>query len=119
VELAERVIERAGLRPGEDVPIIFCGKRPGEKLNEQLMSAGEIPSATATQGVWSVAVEQRGFDELSAQLDDLQALAETGDDVAVRRRLAAVVHGYEADNDADTEEPAEGPLRLDESAMAG
>ena len=35
-ELATRLIEMSGLRPGHDVEIKFVGTRPGEKLHEQL-----------------------------------------------------------------------------------
>ena len=105
VDLAARVIERAGLRPGEDVPIVFCGPRPGEKLAEQLMFAGERPRATQTQGIWSVAIEQRGLDELNAQLDELLALAATGDDASVRRYLSTLVSDFRVpreDEEPDT-----------------
>lgn len=36
VSLAEHMIERAGLRPYIDIPIIFTGVRPGEKLFEEI-----------------------------------------------------------------------------------
>jgi FlaA1/EpsC-like NDP-sugar epimerase len=36
VELAEEMIALSGLRPYEDVPIVFTGIRPGEKLFEEL-----------------------------------------------------------------------------------
>ncbi len=36
VELAEEMIALSGLRPYEDVPIMFTGIRPGEKLFEEL-----------------------------------------------------------------------------------
>ena len=36
VDLAEQMIRRAGLRPYVDLPIVFTGIRPGEKLFEEL-----------------------------------------------------------------------------------
>ena len=36
VDLAEQMIQRAGLRPYVDIPIVFTGIRPGEKLFEEL-----------------------------------------------------------------------------------
>ena len=104
LELASRVIERAGLRPHEDVPITFCGPRPGEKLTEQLMFATEVPRATATGGVWSVDVELRPLEELRAQLDALVELAASGDELAVRERLAQLVSDVGVDSDGDDED---------------
>ena len=85
VELAARVIERAGLRPYEDVPIVFCGPRPGEKLAEQLMFDHRAAARDATGGVWSVEVELRPLEQLRAQVDELLDIAASGDDLAVRR----------------------------------
>ncbi|MBQ5531147.1 MAG: SDR family NAD(P)-dependent oxidoreductase [Kiritimatiellae bacterium] len=36
VALAERMIRQAGLRPYADIPIVFTGARPGEKLFEEI-----------------------------------------------------------------------------------
>ena len=36
VDLAEQMIRQAGYRPYVDVPIVFTGIRPGEKLFEEL-----------------------------------------------------------------------------------
>ena len=41
VDLATRMIELAGYRPGEDIEIEFTGLRPGEKLYEEVLSDKE------------------------------------------------------------------------------
>ncbi len=41
VDLAENMIRLAGLIPGRDIKIDYIGLRPGEKLHEQLLIAGE------------------------------------------------------------------------------
>jgi FlaA1/EpsC-like NDP-sugar epimerase len=36
LDLAEGMIRQAGLRPYVDIPIVFTGPRPGEKLFEEI-----------------------------------------------------------------------------------
>ena len=40
VDLARRMIRRAGLVPGKDIEIVFTGLRPGEKKDESLFHSG-------------------------------------------------------------------------------
>ena len=40
VDLAEEMVRQAGLRPYIDIPIVYTGIRPGEKLFEQLDISG-------------------------------------------------------------------------------
>ena len=40
-DLAERLVRLKGLRPGRDVPFVYTGLRPGEKLREELVGEGE------------------------------------------------------------------------------
>jgi O-antigen biosynthesis protein WbqV len=46
IDLAQRMIQLAGLRPGVDIEIKFTGLRPGEKLYEERLEANERLEAT-------------------------------------------------------------------------
>jgi len=46
VDLAAQMIRLSGLRPNEDIEIVFSGIRPGEKLYEELDRLGETLSKT-------------------------------------------------------------------------
>lgn len=50
-DLATKMIELAGLKPGRDVQIEFTGLGAGESLTERLMYPFEAANATATPGV--------------------------------------------------------------------
>jgi FlaA1/EpsC-like NDP-sugar epimerase len=45
-DLARQMVELSGLRPGEDVQIVFTGLRPGEKLYEELSQGDEEVETT-------------------------------------------------------------------------
>ena len=46
LELAERMIRLRGLRPNEDIEVVFTGPRPGEKLREELVADFEQMQST-------------------------------------------------------------------------
>jgi FlaA1/EpsC-like NDP-sugar epimerase len=52
VELARHLIRLSGLEPDRDIPIVFTGARPGEKLFEDLLTAEEGTSATCHERVF-------------------------------------------------------------------
>ena len=45
-ELAEQMIRLYGYEPGTDIPIVYMGLRPGEKLQERLWAEGDNPLPT-------------------------------------------------------------------------
>ncbi|MBT9136606.1 MAG: UDP-N-acetyl-alpha-D-glucosamine C6 dehydratase [Firmicutes bacterium] len=51
VELAKTLITLSGLRPEHDIPIVFSGLRPGEKLYEELLTAHEVTAATSHERI--------------------------------------------------------------------
>ncbi len=94
VALAEELIRLSGLRPYEDIEIIFSGLRPGEKLYEELLLDGEgvIPTRHEKICVAVSAPPERAL--LLAQLEPLLLAAKTLDLPEVRRCLQRIVPEY-------------------------
>ncbi|MCP4572461.1 MAG: polysaccharide biosynthesis protein [bacterium] len=93
-DLAEQMIRLSGLTPEVDVPVIFTGLRPGEKLYEELWTAAESPRPTAHAGIRQASSEE-GLDQ--AQREDLEALLRAGnrhDEVGCWRYLLRLVPSF-------------------------
>lgn len=78
VELAENLIRLSGLEPYTDVPIVFTGLRPGEKMHEELMSERELTIPTAVNKVRIVQTAEPEPEMLMSGLDRLAAAAAVG-----------------------------------------
>ncbi len=93
-DLARDLIALSGLSP-DDVPILFTGLRPGEKLHEELVpdSDSALPSAHPQILVARLGALPR--QDIHDALRDLVARARTGDDAGVRGLLASVLPDYE------------------------
>ncbi len=79
LQLARDMIELSGLRPDEDIAIEVVGRRPGEKLHEELFNPSERPQPTPAEKILHAAREQRDPDEVSAWFDEISLLVLEGD----------------------------------------
>ncbi|MGH2947875.1 MAG: polysaccharide biosynthesis protein [Solirubrobacteraceae bacterium] len=71
MELARDMIRFSGLEPGRDIAIEIVGRRPGEKLNEDLFNAYEQPEATPAAKILRAArppVDPAWVEETFAQI---------------------------------------------------
>ena len=95
VELAEDVIRFYGLQPHVDLPIMFSGIRPGEKLREELFTPHEGAEATSHERLY-IARLDRPTREWNNALADLTRAASCGDAAAVLQGLRNLVPEYRA-----------------------
>lgn len=94
VDLAERMIRLAGLEPYKDIDITFVGKRPGEKLYEELFDFSETPHECNIPGVSVARPEGVQISKLRATILKLEKAASLGDDHQAKRLLMGLVPGY-------------------------
>jgi FlaA1/EpsC-like NDP-sugar epimerase len=91
VELAENLIRLSGLEPYTDVPIVFTGLRPGEKLHEELMSDAEATVPTALSKVRIVQAGDPDPEQLTGGLDRLVAATAVGSQADVLDAIRGLV----------------------------
>ena len=110
-ELAEKLIQLSGFKPHEDIEIRFTGLRPGEKMHEELLAAGEGVEPTGHPRIFVVRRDGADRDDLQARIDDVLAAASLGCDPLVRA-LKALVPEYDPNNDEFRRALAESPAPL-------
>jgi len=74
-QVAEELIRLSGLEPDKDIPIVFSGKRPGEKLFEELLTAEEGTTATLHQKIFSAKITGKIDRDYLTKIDKLISIA--------------------------------------------
>jgi FlaA1/EpsC-like NDP-sugar epimerase len=92
--LAEQMIRLSGLIPYKDVPIVFTGLRPGEKLDEELTSNVEATIPTVVEKIRLVNTDEVDGETFSFGLDRMHALLTAGTDQEMRHAMRALVPEY-------------------------
>ena len=93
LDLARRMILLSGLRPDIDIPIVFSGIRPGEKLHEEVRTLEEHTSSTphAQIRVFSAPAPPR---TMQKTLEELERATEERDAAQVIACLKKLIPGY-------------------------
>lgn len=95
LDLAKDLIRFHGLEPDRDVPIVFTGVRPGEKLDEELLTAEEGTRATAHEKILVARIDGRvDPSRLETGLARLAAGVEASDRDRIVADLQALVPTY-------------------------
>lgn len=93
-DLAEQMIRLAGKRPGVDVPIVYTGLRPGEKLFEELFHAQEEYSATTHAKIFLARSRVMSWDLLRTQIDQLADAAARYDEDALQAQISRLLPSF-------------------------
>ncbi len=71
VDLAREMIKLSGLEPDKDIPIVFTGLRPGEKMFEEILTAEEGTSATQNKKIFMAKLSEVNMDDFKNIIERL------------------------------------------------
>ncbi len=95
LELARDLIHSHGLEVDEDIPILFVGSRPGEKLREELLTAEEGTDSTTHEKIFVARLGSRWEGQkLDERLERLLAAAGRDGREEIVERLRELVPSY-------------------------
>ena len=101
-DLARKMIRMRGLRPEIDIPIVYTGVRPGEKLHEELAFAEEGRESTQHALVHRLRMPTAGgpHRQLRISLEHLLELSSNGNKQALIDELMRLARGSDNGHDA-------------------
>jgi FlaA1/EpsC-like NDP-sugar epimerase len=91
-DLARKLIRLSGLEPDKDIPIIYSGLRPGEKLYEELLLADEETKPTRIPKIFIAKPTDITFADFQGKLDELEQHDNHAD--KIRKILKELVPSY-------------------------
>src|SRR5256885_3063442 len=97
LDLAEQLIRLSGFVPYQDVHIKFVGLRPGEKMREELVAAGERTVPTSVNKIRLIERDDGDGALLGRDLRQLLAVAALNDHQELVRALGGLVPEYQPD----------------------
>jgi FlaA1/EpsC-like NDP-sugar epimerase len=94
-DVACELIRLSGLEPHKDIPIVFTGVRPGEKLFEEVLTAEEGVESTTHPKIFKAKIKRSlGPDILREKIEKLEILAQMRDRKAIARTFQEVIPTY-------------------------
>ena len=98
LDLARNMIRLAGYIPEKDIPIVFTGLRPGEKLYEELLNQKETTMPTTNEKIMVARVREFDFDQISGKVDQLIATSRQGKPFTTVKMMKQLVPEYISNN---------------------
>ena len=94
VDLAKNLIRLSGLEPDRDIPVVFTGLRPGEKLYEELRLDGEGMKSTPHHKIHVLDGGKVSFVQVQTWVDELAELVDRKDVAGLVNKLRCIVPEY-------------------------
>lgn len=90
-DMARRMIQLSGFEPDKDIPIVYTGLRPGEKLYEELLSNKENTLPTSHEKIRVAKVREYNYNDVLPEIEQLCLLAARVDIPAMVKLMKVVV----------------------------
>lgn len=103
VDLATRMIELAGYRPGKDIEIQFTGLRPGEKLYEEVLSNEENTIPTENKKIKIAKVRRYEYADILDTYNEFETLSRAVKVIDTVRLMKKVVPEFKSKNSPEFE----------------
>jgi FlaA1/EpsC-like NDP-sugar epimerase len=117
-DLAASMITMAGYVPGVEIPIVYQGLRPGEKLHEEPLTEDEERTHVVRSRI-KVAKSPPPPGDLADRLGEMRRYADAGDGEGIIRVVRALVPTYRDDHPATTPALREPEPEAPITALAG
>jgi FlaA1/EpsC-like NDP-sugar epimerase len=91
MDLARAMIELSGLDPDRDIDIEVVGRRPGEKLHEELFNGYERPRPTLAEKILMAEREPLGADAVERMFAEIGLLVLEGDAAGLAAKVSELM----------------------------
>lgn len=98
LDLAKETIRLSGLKPYEDIQIVFTGIRPGEKLAEELETDKERLAKTSHSKIFIAQIAPYSREEIKKALTKIEELCNSENDSQIRRFLTNLLPEAKLEN---------------------
>ncbi len=95
-DLASRMIELSGLKPGKDIEIKYIGLRPGEKLYEEVLYSKEDTAQTSNPKIFRAVRVSHDHRKILEAVDSLLEMAAANDSMETVRLLKQIVQEFKS-----------------------
>jgi FlaA1/EpsC-like NDP-sugar epimerase len=106
IDLARKMIQLSGREPERDVAIEIIGRRPGEKLHEELFNPDEEPRATSEDKIIAAARPPLAPEWVEEAFAQVEELVYAGDARGLAATVAALAEGRRVPDTFEAGTPA-------------
>ncbi|MFH1656249.1 MAG: nucleoside-diphosphate sugar epimerase/dehydratase [Candidatus Nealsonbacteria bacterium] len=94
LDLANEMIKLSGYEPDKDIPIVFIGTRPGEKLFEEILTSEEGTISTENQNIFKAKLSLVNEEKLNYNITRLEKAVDEFDLREIRSILKEIIPFY-------------------------